>query len=252
MELTMQEVAVVLVAGFLIGYFLDRLMSGIVHAIRKKDGSAEIGTIACAKIGQASLLEHVFENGNHDKSIKGSRRHIALISAFFTAIIVWHFGVTFSGLAALLCFYFLILLGCVDAKTGYLPDCLTYPFLCAGFFVNAKAVFVPLHLAIISAVSVYLICRMANATFRFFTGNDGMGRGDFKMIAALGAWFGWVYLIIIVMMASLLALVAGLIKIAVRRQGFEAYFPFGPYLAMAAMPVLLHGTVLMQTLNDFS
>ena len=79
-----------------------------------------------------------------------------------------------------------------------------------------------------------------------------MGNGDFKMIAALGAWFGWMCLAFIVIMASFLAIAAGLIRMFSGRARFEEYFPFGPYLAIATLPILLYGRILMQTLNDFS
>ena len=144
------------------------------------------------------------------------------------------------------------MLGFVDSGTGYLPDCLTYSFLWAGLLVNIKATFVTLHVGVISALSAYLVCLMANAVFRCVTGKDGMGNGDFKMIAALGAWFGWMCLAFIVIMASFLAIAAGLIRMFSGRARFEEYFPFGPYLAIATLPILLYGRILMQTLNDFS
>ncbi len=264
----MQEIIIALTAGFFIGHVLHRLMSGIVHTIREKEASFEPGTIVRVPVKEAPFSERSSENGltvfrekylcprfgndRYGKCPAGRRGSIILITSLFCAVTVYHFGMTFTALAVLLSLCFLILLGFIDAETGYLPDCLTYPFLWAGLLVNVKSVFVPLQTAVISAASVYLVCEITNASFRFFSGKDGMGHGDFKMIAALGAWFGWVSLIFIVIMASLLAILAGLVRMMSGRQGFNEYFPFGPYLAAAAVPVLLFGRMFMQNLNDFS
>lgn len=264
----MRLILIALVAGFFIGYLLDRLVSSIVGSIHEKEASTEIGAITCAPVRQISFarqfpvkgisgllegyLHLIFKNGRKLEFLTVKTIPIVLITSIFSGIVACHFGATLTGMAALLCLYFLISLGFIDSGTGYLPDCLTYPFLWAGFIVNIKGMFVPLHMAVISALSAYLICRTANAVFRFATGNDGMGFGDFKMIAALGAWFGWICLIFIVIMASLLAIVTGLIRLFSGRARFEKFFPFGPYLAIATLPVLLYGRILMQTLNDFS
>lgn len=264
----MQVTLIALVAGYFIGRLLDHLVSSIVNSSHEKETGTEIGAITCVPVRQISfarqfsvkgisgLLEGcllpVFRNGRNLEFPAGKTSPLVLISSVFSGIVAWHFGATLNGMAALLCLYFLISLGFIDSGTGYLPDCLTYPFLWAGLIVNIKATFVPLHIAVISALSAYLICRTANAVFRFATGNDGMGFGDFKMIAALGAWFGWICLVFIVIMASLLAIVIGLIGIFSGRTRFEEFFPFGPYLAIATLPVLLYGRILMQTLNDFS
>lgn len=264
----MQEILISLMAGCFIGFLLDCLVSCIAHVIHEKEARAEIGAITYAQPGLASFVGPLSENGISRlrdkyrypslkcrfkvKSLTRKTYSIILISSVFSGIVVWCLGVTLTGMAALLCLYFLILLGFIDSGTGYLPDCLTYPFLWAGFLVNIKATFVPLHIAVISAFSAYLVCRMTNAVFRFATGNDGMGNGDFKMIAALGAWFGWMCLVFIVIMAALLALTAGLINVFSGRARFGEVFPFGPYLAIATLPVLLYGRILMQTLNDFS
>ena len=261
----MRVILVALVVGCLIGCLLDRLASCFIRFIHEKEACTGIGAITCAPVRQTSLVGQFPKNGvsgllqkylqpflegGYSKSPAG--KTIVLMSSVFSGLVVWHFGVTFAGLAALLCLYFLILLGFVDSGTGYLPDCLTYSFLWAGLLVNIKATFVTLHVGVISALSAYLVCLMANAVFRCVTGKDGMGNGDFKMIAGLGAWFGWRCLAFIVIMASFLAIAAGLIRMFSGRARFEEYFPFGPYLAIATLPILLYGRILMQTLNDFS
>lgn len=263
----MQVILVAMVAGCFIGCLLGRLASYIVRFIHEKEACTEIGAITCAPVRQASLVGQFPKNGisgllqrylqpflkrGYSKFPTGKTSFIVLMSSVFSGVVIWHFGVTFVGLAALVCLYFLILLGFIDSGTGYLPDCLTYSFLWAGLLVNIKATFAPLHIGVISALSAYLVCRMANAVFRCVTGNDGMGYGDFKMIAALGAWFGWMCLVFIVIMASFLAIATGLIRMFSGRARFEEYFPFGPYLAIATLPILLYGRILMQTLNDFS
>lgn len=264
----MQVTLIALVAGYFIGRLLDHLVSSIVNFIHEKETGTEIGAISCALARQTSFarefplkgiscllagyIHSIFKNGRNLEFPTGKTSLLVLISSVLSGIVAWHFGATLNGMAALLCLYFLISLAFIDSGTGYLPDCLTYPFLWAGLIVNIKATFVPLHIAVISALSAYLICRTANAVFRFATGNDGMGFGDFKMIAALGAWFGWICLVFIVIMASLLAIVTGLIRLFSGRARFGEFFPFGPYLAIATLPVLLYGRILMQTLNDFS
>ncbi len=264
----MQSILIALIAGCLIGCLLDRLVSCIVYYFHEKDVSIEIGAIRYVPVELASFagqfsqsaiscllnkyLYSFFKCGFNGKFWTKKTSSIILISSFFSGIVIWHLGMTLVGLAALICLYFLILLGFIDSESGYLPDCLTYPFLWVGLLANVKATFVPLHIAVISAMSAYLVCRTANTVFRYVTGNDGMGYGDFKMIAALGAWFGWMCLVFIVIMASFLAIAAGLIRMFSGRARFEEYFPFGPYLAIATVPVLLYGRILMQTLNDFS
>lgn len=264
----MQVILIALVAGYIVGYLLDYLASLVIHFIHEKEDCAEMGAIAYASVRRPSLVGHFSEHGIsglleksfhfffkrrfNSKSLSVKTSPVVVISSVFSGMFVWYFGVTLVGGAALLCFYFLILLGFIDSETGYLPDCVTYPFLWAGLLVNIKAMFVPLHIALISALSAYLVCRLINRVFKLITGSNGMGYGDFKMIAALGAWFGWMCLVFIVIMASLLAIVTGLTRMFSGRSRFETYFPFGPYLAIATLPVLLYGRILMQTLNDFS
>ena len=170
----MQEIIIALTAGFFIGHVLHRLMSGIVHTIREKEASFEPGTIVRVPVKEAPFSERSSENGltvfrekylcprfgndRYGKCPAGRRGSIILITSLFCAVTVYHFGMTFTALAVLLSLCFLILLGFIDAETGYLPDCLTYPFLWAGLLVNVKSVFVPLQTAVISAASVYLVC----------------------------------------------------------------------------------------------
>lgn len=263
----MLVIIIALVTGFIAGCLLDRLTSRIVLYINRKEASAEIGAITCPPVSQDSSGNPFSENTvsgfwdtyhcpsvNYvpDGSAYKRTACIAMISSLLTGLTIWQYGVTFPGLAASVCLCFLIVLGLTDSRTGYLPDCLTYPFLWMGLLVNIKTAFVPLDIAVISAVVAWLICCASNALFRLVAGNDGLGRGDFKMIAALGAWFGWESLILVVIMASLLAIVSGVTRMLKGRLGFEQNFPFGPYLAIAAVPVLLFGSLLMQTLNDFS
>lgn len=264
----MLDIMIALVAGYIIGLILVRVMSCVIQYLYGIKTPDEIGAIAFSTAKPVSVsdpfhesaiagfwnrcLGSFFKNAQSRKWLIGETSQVALITSFFTGIVVWHFGVTLTGLIALLCLYFLILLGFTDSRTGYLPDCLTYPFMAAGFLVNIKATFIPLYMSVTNAMAAYLVCYVANVLFRFVAGNDGMGQGDFKMIAAIGAWFGGICLIFIVIVASLLAIATALVRMFARRQHVDEYFPFGPYLAIAAVPFLLYGRILMQTLNDFS
>ena len=166
---------------------------------------------------------------------------VELLSALLAALLVWRFGSGAVGIAALALAWTLVALTFIDFDTQILPDDLTLPLLWAGLLVNLSGLFVPLADAVIGAAAGYLSLWTVYWLFRFATGREGIGYGDFKLLAALGAWLGWIMLPMIVLLSSLLGAVAGLLLIALRRHQRDKPIPFGPFLALAGGVALVYG-----------
>ncbi|MBC7414898.1 MAG: prepilin peptidase [Herminiimonas sp.] len=169
---------------------------------------------------------------------------VELLTGVLSAGLVWHFGAGFTGLAVLVFTYLLIAMTFIDADTQLLPDDLTLPLLWLGLLVNLNGTFVPLADAVIGAVAGYLVLWTIFWLFKAATGKEGMGYGDFKLLAALGAWLGWAMLPIILLMSSLVGAVVGIALIVLAKRGRSVPMPFGPYLAGAGMLTLLFGKQL--------
>ncbi|MGB3290809.1 MAG: A24 family peptidase [Burkholderiaceae bacterium] len=151
----------------------------------------------------------------------------------------WRFGATPAGLAAIVYVMVLLTLGWIDAETGFLPDLLTIPLLWLGLLVNLGGTFAMLADAVVGAAVGYLALWVISGVFLRVTGRSGMGHGDFKLLAALGAWLGWAALPWIMLASSLLALiVVSLRRVAGGMKAGEP-FSFGPYLAAAGIALLL-------------
>lgn len=166
---------------------------------------------------------------------------VELLTGVLSSLLIWHFGGGPAGLAALLFTYFLIALTFIDADTQLLPDDLTLPLLWCGLLVNLNTTFVPLNEAVIGAVAGYLALWAVYWLFKLATGKEGMGYGDFKLLAALGAWLGWKMLTVIVLLSSLVGAVVGIALIVFARHGRHNPIPFGPYLAAAGLLTLFYG-----------
>ena len=171
---------------------------------------------------------------------------VELFTGLISAVLVWRFGFGFVGASTLLFAWLLIAMSCIDADTQLLPDDLTYPLLWLGLLVNLNATFVPLHEAVIGAAVGYLSLWTIYWAFKLLTGKEGMGYGDFKLLAALGAWLGWTMLPLIILMSSLVGAVVGISLIVFSKRGRDNPIPFGPYLAAAGMLTLLFGQTLTQ------
>ena len=171
---------------------------------------------------------------------------IELMTGMLSGFLVWRFGAGLTGLAVLVFAYLLIAMTFIDADTQLLPDDLTLPLLWLGLLVNLNATFVPLSEAVIGAVAGYLCLWLIFWGFKLATGKEGMGYGDFKLLAALGAWLGWKMLPVIVMMSSLVGAVVGVALILLAKRGRDNPIPFGPYLAAAGLLALLYGKPLTQ------
>lgn len=156
------------------------------------------------------------------------------------AAIAW-FGFTTAGLGALLFTWCLIILTFIDLDTQLLPDDLTLPLLWLGLVFNLWGVFVPIDAAVIGAIAGYLSLWSVYWIFRLVTGREGMGFGDFKLLAAIGAWFGWQALPAVVVLASAVGAIVGISLILLRRHARGTPIPFGPYLAGAGLLTLYVG-----------
>ncbi|HEX8603744.1 MAG TPA: A24 family peptidase [Pseudoduganella sp.] len=166
---------------------------------------------------------------------------IEALTGALSAVLVWQFGSGWTGLATLLFAYLLIAMTFIDADTKLLPDDLTYPLLWAGLLVNLNGTFVPLADAVIGAAAGYLMLWSVYWLFKLVTGKEGMGYGDFKLLAALGAWLGWAMLPTIILLSSVVGALVGIGLILFAKRGRENPIPFGPYLAAAGMIALLFG-----------
>ncbi len=167
-----------------------------------------------------------------------------VVEASTAVLFAWaavHFGWSPAGVGALILTAFLLALAAIDADTTLLPDDLTLPLIWIGLLINLRPTYAPLHEAVIGAVAGYLSLWSVYWVFKLLTGKEGMGYGDFKLLAALGAWLGWKMLLPIILMSSLVGAVVGVVLIVLARRGREIPIPFGPYLAAAGFLALLYG-----------
>jgi leader peptidase (prepilin peptidase)/N-methyltransferase len=170
---------------------------------------------------------------------------VEALTAALSAWIAWHFGFGVVGVASLALVFVLIALTFIDADTTLLPDGLTLPLLWGGLLLNINGTFVPLQQAVIGAAAGYLILWSIYWLFKLATGKEGMGYGDFKLLAALGAWFGWKMLLPILLLSSVVGAVVGIALLVLARRGREIPIPFGPYLAAAGFIVLMYGDAIV-------
>jgi leader peptidase (prepilin peptidase)/N-methyltransferase len=171
---------------------------------------------------------------------------VEALTAALSALVAWRFGMTPATLLALVFTWALIALTFIDADTTLLPDDLTLPLLWLGLAANLVGTFAPLKDAVIGAIAGYLALWAVYWLFKMATGKEGMGYGDFKLLAALGAWMGWKALLPIILLSSVVGAVVGIALIVLARRGREIPIPFGPYLAAAGFIVLIAGQPIIQ------
>ena len=136
----------------------------------------------------------------------------------------------------------------IDADTQLLPDAMTLPLLWLGLLLNMAGTFTDLQSAVIGAVAGYLSLWSVYWAFKLVTGKEGMGHGDFKLLAAIGAWLGWAILPVVILLSSLVGSVVGIALIIFARHGREVPIPFGPYLGAAGIIALFWGRQLSEML----
>ena len=166
---------------------------------------------------------------------------IEVLSGLLSACLVWNFGSGWLGLATAVFGFLIIAMTFIDIDTQFLPDDLTYPLLWLGLLVNLNGALVPLHDAVIGAVAGYMALWRVNALYKLVRKHDGMGQGDFKLLAALGAWMGWGMLPAIILLSSVVGALIGIGMMVFGGTNRETKIPFGPYLIGAGLIALLYG-----------
>ena len=170
---------------------------------------------------------------------------VELLSGVLSAIVVWRFGVAWPALAGLVLTWTLIALSGIDFRTQLLPDQLTLPLLWLGLLLALRPLFVAPPAAILGAAIGYLSLWSVYWGFKLLTGKEGMGHGDFKLLAALGAWMGPMALLPIVLLSSLIGAIVGGSLIALKRHDSDMPMPFGPFIAMAGWVWFVAGDRLL-------
>ncbi len=183
-----------------------------------------------------------------------SRRYpfVELLTGCLSAFVAWRFGFNFAALAGLALTWSLIALTFIDFDRQLLPDDITLPLLWAGLVLNVFTVFTPLSSAVIGAASGYVSLWLVYQIFKLVTGKEGMGYGDFKLFAALGAWLGWQSLPLIILLASLVGAVMGIGFIVFRGHDRQIPIPFGPFLCVAGWIALMWGDALTRFYLQFA
>ena len=170
---------------------------------------------------------------------------VELLTAILTTFIMLKFGFSIQALGGVIFTWFLIALSGIDIKTQLLPDDLTFPFLWLGIIFNIFTTYTDLTSSVLGAIFGYLTLWSVFHLFKLITGKEGMGYGDFKLLAALGAWLGWQSLPLIILFSSAVGAVIGLFMIVSKLQERSQPIPFGPYLAVAGWIAMLYGNQLI-------
>ncbi len=201
------------------------------------------------------VLSYLFLRGR----CSGCKAHISLrypvielVTGITTAVVAWHFGFGAEAAAAMLLSWSLIALTVIDLDHQLLPDSITQPLLWLGLLISlfhgrvaADTLFIDPQTSLIGAIAGYLLLRGVYQLFKLATGKEGMGFGDFKLLAALGAWLGWQFLPLIIMLSAVVGACVGLALMVFRRHGREVPIAFGPYLAAAGWVALIWGEELV-------
>jgi leader peptidase (prepilin peptidase) / N-methyltransferase len=170
---------------------------------------------------------------------------VELVAGIASGYAAWRFGFGWTALGAMLFLWCMIALAFIDFDTQLLPDSITLPLLWAGLLLNVRGTFVDLQSAVIGAAAGYLILWLVYWGFKLLTGKEGMGFGDFKLLAAIGAWLGWKAVPVVVLLSSVVGALIGILLIILARRGREVPMPFGPYLAAAGAIALFWGGSLV-------
>ena len=179
--------------------------------------------------------------GNCKHPISAEYPLVELLTAILSLAVAFKFGASIQLVFALLFTWSLISLALIDFHTTLLPDSITLPLLWLGLIISLVPVFVNAHDAIVGAAAGYLILWIVFQTFKLITGKEGMGFGDFKLLAAMGAWLGWAKLPLIILLSSLTGAIIGIMMMVVFKHQRSQPIPFGPYLAIAGWIALMWG-----------
>jgi len=176
-----------------------------------------------------------------------SRRYplVEVLGGFLAAAAIGKFGATWTGIAACAFLFALTALTFIDIDTQLLPDDITLPLVWGGLVANVFGLFVPLQSAVIGAVAGYLALWLVYWLFKLIRGKEGMGYGDFKLLAALGAWLGWQMLPLIVLLSSAVGAIVGIALIVIKGRDHNIPLAFGPYLAVAGGIAMFFGPAIL-------
>ena len=185
---------------------------------------------------------------NCKESISARYPVVEMMTAVLAAVCAWRFGVGWEALMAIVLTLMLVPVAMIDADTQLIPDSIVLPLMWIGLAMSlfhpmdgADTLFIAPRDAIIGAMAGYLSLWSVYQLFKLVTGKEGMGYGDFKLLAALGAWLGWQHLHIIILMSAVVGAIVGLTMMAFRNHGRSVPIPFGPYLAAAGWITMLWG-----------
>ena len=227
------------------------------HSAQKPTDNLVLPRSACPSCGhQISALENIpvvsylaLGGRCRDCKSKISARYpiVEAMTGLLSGLVAWHFGFGIAGLSALILLWGMIALTFIDADTQLLPDSITLPLLWLGLIVNSDNTFTDLRSAVLGAVFGYLALWSVYWLFKLATKKEGMGYGDFKLLAAIGAWLGWQVLPLVILLSSVVGAVIGIALIVLARMGRNIPLPFGPYLAMAGFIALLWGKPIMDS-----
>jgi leader peptidase (prepilin peptidase)/N-methyltransferase len=166
---------------------------------------------------------------------------IEALTAAISVAVAWHFGFTWQTASALVLSWSLVCLSFIDFDRQLLPDAITLPILWLGLFLSLFNIFTDSSSSILGAIFGYLSLWLVYHLFKIVTGKEGMGYGDFKLLALLGAWLGWSLLPTVVLLSSLVGAIIGVTMVVVFRHDRSIPIPFGPYLAIAGWIALMWG-----------
>lgn len=194
------------------------------------------------------IISYIFLKGkcsNCKKSISIRYPLIEFVSAITVTIVAFYFGVSLQTLFAICLTWALIALTMIDFDHQLLPDDITLPLLWLGIIINLFNIFTDIESSILGAIFGYGILWLVYITFKMITGKEGMGHGDFKLLAVLGAWFGWQSLPLIIILSSVVGAAIGISLMIFKSHNRNTAIPFGPYLAIAGWISMLWGPYIM-------
>jgi len=171
---------------------------------------------------------------------------VEALSGLLFGFVAWHFGATVAAVGGMVFVAAMIALTFIDFDTQLLPDSITLPLLWIGLILNVFGSFTDLQSAVVGALAGYLVLWSVYWLFKLATGKEGMGYGDFKLLAAIGAWLGWQALPLTILLSSLVGAIVGILLIVFARHGRSVPIPFGPYLAAAGIIALFWGKPITQ------
>jgi leader peptidase (prepilin peptidase)/N-methyltransferase len=175
---------------------------------------------------------------------------VEALTGVLSGYTAWRFGWSAATAGALIFVWAMIALSFIDFDTFYLPDDITLPLLWAGLLFNLGSTYTDLASAVTGAAAGYLALWLVFWAFKWATGKEGMGYGDFKLLAAIGAWLGWKVLPLVILLSSFVGALIGVALIVLARRGRNVPIPFGPYLAIAGVIALFEGEALTRRYLD--